>query len=222
MDIGSAFTYVFDDEEWIKKLAIGGAIFLVGVLTIPILIGIVILFIPVGYMFQVLKNVRDENPNPLPEWTDFGNLLKVGFFVSLIGIIYNIPVYLFACAAPITQLLPEMVQMDSDAASAIALVAVCLNCVQMILSLLIAFILPGAIIKYAQYDNFGAAFKFGEIFSFIGGNIGDYIIAILLSWVASFIGVFGIILCFIGVFFTMFWSMLVTGNLYGQLARKAE
>jgi len=221
MDIGSAFTYVFDDEEWIKKLAIGGALVLVAMITLPILVGIVILFIPVGYMFQVLKNVRDENPNPLPEWTDFGNLLKVGFFVSLIGIIYNIPVYLFACAAPIVQLLPDMAQMDSDAASAIAFVAICLNCFQMILSLLIAFILPAAIIKYAQADSFGDAFKFGEIFSFISGNIGDYIIAVLLSWVASLIGFFGIILCFIGMFFTMFWSMLVAGNLYGQLARKA-
>ncbi len=221
MDIGSAFTYVFDDEEWIKKLAIGGALVLVAMITIPILVGIVILFIPVGYMFQVLKNVRDENPNPLPEWTDFGNLLKVGFFVSLIGIIYNIPVYLFACAAPIVQLLPEMAQMDSDAAGAIAFVALCLNCVQIVLSLLIGFILPAAIIKYAQDDNFGSAFKFGEIFSFISGNIGDYIIAVLLSWVASLIGFFGIILCFIGMFFTMFWSMLVAGNLYGQLARKA-
>ena len=26
MDIGSAFTFMFDDEEWVKKLAIGGGI----------------------------------------------------------------------------------------------------------------------------------------------------------------------------------------------------
>ena len=28
MDIGSAFTFMFDDEEWIKKIAIGGGIIL--------------------------------------------------------------------------------------------------------------------------------------------------------------------------------------------------
>ena len=222
MDIGSAFTFVFDDEEWVKKLAIGGAIFLVGILTIWILVGIVILFIPAGYMFLTLKNVRDENPNPLPEWTDFGELLKIGFFVFLIFFIYNIPVYILSCAGPLLQLAPEMAQMDSDATAAVGFVVVCLNCFQFALSLLIAFIIPGALIKYAQYDSFGAAFKFGEIFSFIGANIGDYIIAVLLGWVASLIGFFGIILCFIGVFFTTFWSMLVTGNLYGQLARKVE
>ncbi len=221
MDIGSAFTYVFDDEEWIKKLAIGGAIFLVGALTFWILIGIVILFIPTGYMFLTLKNVRDENPNPLPEWTDFGNLLKVGFFVSLIVFVYQIPALLLYCATFVVQFMPQMTQMDADAASAIAMVGVCLWCFQIIVGLLIGFILPAAIIKYAQDDNFGSAFKFGEIFSFISGNIGDYIIAVLLSWVASLIGFFGIILCFIGMFFTMFWSMLVAGNLYGQLARKA-
>ena len=48
MDIGSAFTFVFDDEEWVKKLAIGGVILLVGLVTSLILVGIVILFIPLG------------------------------------------------------------------------------------------------------------------------------------------------------------------------------
>ncbi|MCB0182480.1 MAG: DUF4013 domain-containing protein, partial [Anaerolineae bacterium] len=78
-----------------------------------------------------------------------------------------------------------------------------------------------AVIRYAQYDTLGAAFQFGDIFNFIKANIGDYIIVVLLSWVASIIAAFGVILCLVGVFFTFFWSILVTGNLYGQLAKKA-
>jgi hypothetical protein len=60
------------------------------------------------------------------------------------------------------------------------------------------------------------------MFSFISNNFGDYIIVILLVWVATFIASFGTILCGIGIFFTNFWAFLVTANLYGQLARKAQ
>jgi hypothetical protein len=86
---------------------------------------------------------------------------------------------------------------------------------------LAAVLLPAGLIRYAQYDSLGSAFQFGEIFSFISSNIGDYIIVVLLTWVAQFIAGFGVILCLIGVVFTGFWAILVTGNLYGQLARKA-
>lgn len=221
MDIGSAFTFVFDDQDWIKKLAIGGLIVLAGIITIPILVGFAILLLVSGYMIEVLKNVRDQNPTPLPEWTDFGALLKTGFFVFVIGLVYYIPVYVFACAGGLVQFLPEMTQMDTDVADMMIIVTMCLNCVQFIISFLAGFVLPAGLIRYAQTDSLGAAFQFGEIFSFIRTNIGDYIIAVLLSWVASLIGMFGLILCVVGVFFTGFWSVLVSAHLYGQLARKA-
>lgn len=223
MDIGSAFTYVFDDEDWIKKLAIGGGIAIAGVILLPVLLLGLVLFLPLsGYMIRVIQNVRDGQPKPLPEWTNFGELFKVGFFVTVIAIIYQLPAIVFSCASTFAQLAPQMADMDSDLVGTMAIVATCLNCVQIILSLAASVLLPAAWIRYAQNESFGAAFQFGEIFSFISGNIGDYIIAILLSWVASFIAFFGFILCVIGVFFTTFWAVLVSANLYGQLARKAQ
>lgn len=222
MDIGSAFTYMFDDSEWIKKLAIGGGIMLAGLILAPILVGL-LLFLPLsGYMIATLRNVRDGAPTPLPEWTDFGGLFKTGLMVFLIGLVYYIPVILISCVSGMVQAIPAAAEMDSDAASAFAIIALCLNCFQFLISLLVGIITPAAIIRYAQYDNFAAAFQFGEIINFIKANIGDYIIVILLSWVAGMVAGFGLILCLIGVFFTIFWSYLVAGNLYGQLARKAQ
>jgi hypothetical protein len=222
MEIGSAFTYMFDDSDWIKKLAIGGGIMLAGLILSPILVGL-LLFLPIsGYMLATLKNVRDGSPTPLPEWTDFGGLFKTGLMVFLIGLVYYIPVILIACGSGLVQSIPAMADMDSDAAGIFAAIAVCLNCFQFIVSLLVGIVTPAAIIRYAQYDTFASAFQFGEIMAFIRGNIGDYIIVILLSWVAAMLAGFGLILCLIGVFFTAFWSYLVVGNLYGQLARKAQ
>lgn len=218
MDIGSAFTYMFDDEDWIKKIAIGGGITLAGLILLPILIGLA-LFLPVGgYMLQTLKNVRDGRPTPLPEWTDFGSLFSKGLMIFVIGLVYNLPALLVSCGAGGLNMVAP--QLDSDAAQALVIAAACLSCLQVILSLLGAALLPAALIRYAQYDTLGSAFQFGEIFRFISNNIGDYVIVVLLSWVASLIAMFGVILCLIGVIFTGFWSILVTANLYGQLARK--
>jgi hypothetical protein len=220
MDIGSAFTFAFDDPDWIKKLAIGGGIILAGVILSPILIGIA-LFLPLGgYMLETLKNVRDGQPTPLPEWSDFGDLFSKGLMVFVIALVYNIPALLITCASVGVSMGGQ--QFDTDTANALVFVTVCLNCLQIILSLLGNALVPAALIRYAQYDTLGSAFQFREIFSFISANIGDYIIAILLSWVAGLVAAFGLILCLIGVFFTGFWSYLVAANLYGQLARKAS
>jgi len=218
MDIGSAFTYMFDDEEWIKKIAIGGGITLAALILSPILIGLA-LFLPLGgYMLETLKNVRDGRPIPLPEWTDFGSLFSKGLMVAVIALVYNLPALLVSCATGgLNAFAP---QMDSDAAQVVIIAAGCLSCFQIVLSLLGNALLPAALIRYAEYDTLGSAFQFGQVFSFISNNIGDYVIVVLLGWVASLIAGFGVILCLIGVIFTGFWSILVTANLYGQLARK--
>jgi hypothetical protein len=221
MDIGSAFSFVFDDQDWIKKVAIGGGIILAGLILTPILVGLA-LFLPVGgYMLETLKNVRDGRPTPLPEWTDFGALFSKGLMVFVIYLVYNIPSIILSCAGAGVGFAVESPDVDPDLAASLGIVSVCLSCVQIIVSLLGNALVPAALIRYAASDSLGSAFQFGEMFNFIKNNIGDYIIVILLSWVAGIVGALGLILCLIGVFFTTFWSNLVTANLYGQLARKA-
>jgi hypothetical protein len=211
---------MFDDADWIKKLAIGGGIAFIGLILSPILIGLVILLMITGYMLEVLKNVRDGRPLPLPEWTDFGDLLRKGFMVGVIGFVYNIPALLFVCATQAANFGLTSTT-DTDTASALGIAVACLACLQIIFSLIAAILLPAGMIRYARYETLGSAFQFGEIYRFISSNIGDYAIVVILGIVAQFIAGLGIILCFIGFFFTFFWSILVMGNLYGQLARKA-
>jgi hypothetical protein len=220
MDIGSAFTFAFDDENWIVKLIIGGAVVLGAILLSPILIGLA-LFLPLaGYMLQVLQNVRDGQPVPLPEWSDFGGLFSKGLMVFVVGLVYAIPVLLFACASIGLGIVTSLPEVNSDLAGALGIASICLSCLQILFGLALAILLPGAFIFYAENEQFGDAFKFGEIFNFITSNLGDYIIVVLLGIVAQFIAQFGVILCLVGIFVTSFWATLVQANLYGQLARK--
>ncbi len=220
MDIGSAFTFMFDDADWIKKILIGGAIVFGALLLSPILVGLVLFFPLLGYMLEVLKNVRQGQPTPLPEWSDFGALFMTGLMVFIISLVYNIPALIFAGIGVVANIVAA--SGGGDTAEVLGIVSACLSCVQIVLSLLAYFLLPAGLIRYARYETLGSAFQFGEIFSFISGNLGDYIITVVVAWVAALISMLGIILCGIGVFFTYFWGMLVTGNLFGQLARKAE
>jgi hypothetical protein len=79
---------------------------------------------------------------------------------------------------------------------------------------------PAALIRYAGYGTLRSAFHLDQILDLITANPADYVNAVLAGWVAQIMAVWGIVLCGVGLFFTLFWSMLVTAHLCGQLARK--
>jgi hypothetical protein len=132
-----------------------------------------------------------------------------------------IPVILLSCIQGIgTAALTS--NQNQDAQSVVGILSACFSCLIGLWSLVVAVIIPAVMIRYAEVGEFMAGFRFGEIFSVITANVGGYIVVLLLTWVASFIGQLGIILCIIGVIFTSFWSYLVGGNLLGQLAAQTR
>jgi hypothetical protein len=207
MDIGSSFTYMFEDENWIKKIVIGGIVAIIPIVN----------FAAFGYLIQVIRNIRDGHPTPLPEWDQFGAYFMDGLWIFLIVLVYLIPVILLSCIQGVgTAALAN--NQNQDAQGAVGILSFCFSCLIGLWSLVVAILIPAVMIRYAEVGEFMAGFRFGEIFSVITANVGSYVIVLLLMWVASFVGQLGIILCVIGVIFTSFWSYLVGGNLLGQLA----
>jgi hypothetical protein len=210
MDIGSSFTYMFEDEDWIKKILIGGVVALIPIVN----------FAAIGYLIQTLRNVRDGQPLPLPEWDQFGQYFMDGLWVFLIFLVWAIPIILVACLQGIgTAVLAEA---NEDVASAVGIVSACFSCLMGLWGLVLGIIGPAILIRYAEVGEFMAGFRFSEVFAVITANIGNYIIVMLLIWVASFVASLGVILCVVGVIFTQFWSYLVAGNLMGQLAAQHQ
>lgn len=210
MDIGASFSYMFQDEDWIKKILIGGV-----VAAIPI-----VNFAAIGYMIQIIRNVRDGQALPLPEWDEFGKFFVDGLWIFLIFLVWAIPIILVACLQGVgTAVLAEA---GEDAANVFGVISACFTCVIVLWALVIAAVSPAILVRYTEVGEFMAGFQFSEIFGIIRANVGNYIIVILLIWVASLIASFGVILCLIGVIFTEFWSYLVAGNLMGQLAAQEQ
>ena len=222
MDIGKSFTYVMEDPNWIKKVLVGGGILFVGIvfiwlLAIPLLLAGIIL---TGYTLTVIRNVAESNQLPLPEWSDFGGLFMKGLYGVLGTIVLYLPAILIACCAGGVGALPSM---SKDVPSAVQYVAMCLNCLQGLFFFVLGLIQPAAMTRFAMIENQVSVFwDFRGNLDFIMKNLSNYIIAVIVAAVASMISMFGIILCGIGLPFTLFWSGLVGAFLYGELWRASQ
>ncbi len=213
MDIGRAFTFVFDDEEWIKKILVGGLLSL-----IP-LVGS---FIVYGYMLEIVSRVYSDAEEPLPQWDDMGGYLARGFFLWIGVLIWFLPVtLLIGCVAVV--LIVAGGSTGQDAAVAISTIAAIGLIGVMLFVILIwsVIVMPIILGRYAVKRSFGAMFQFGEIMGDIR-QIGAMPILILLViyFIAGFIGQLGFIACFVGIIFTSFYANVVTAHGAGQVYRR--
>jgi hypothetical protein len=204
MDFGKAFTYVFDDEEWLKKIGLGGLLALIPVFGF---------FVVLGWGVEITKRVIKGDPEVLPEWDDFGGFLSMGFQAFLIFFVYTLPVILISICTSLPFFFKGA---DNSFNVAFGFVAVCFSCVSLFYSLAAYLVLPAAIGKFAATGELSEAFKLAEIFKVVKDNLGDYGLVLLGGLVASFVGSLGSIACLIGVIFTMVYSVAINGHLWGQ------
>ena len=220
MDIGKSLTYITQDQDWIKKILLGGVITLIPV------VGPLFAF---GYMLETMKNVIAGREVPLPEVTgDFGSRLVEGLKVWVIAFIYALPLILFtvfAQAGNMTPLMAEKVEQSIlDILTTVSIgVSVCCGCLSLLYAILMGLILPFVWGKYAETGQFGDAFRLGELFGMLKDNLGHAFVVLLVNVLAGLVaGVEGTIVCVIGLIFTLFYAQLVMAFLYGSLYRQAK
>ena len=206
MDFGQAFTFVFEDEEWIKKIGLGGLLCL-----IPIIGWLVVM----GWGVEITKRVINKETEILPDWSDFGGYLTRGFLVFLVAFVYLLPVTIFSgCSGGLTALADSY---GEDAMITAAwVITSCISCVIFLYSIAAYLVLPAAIGKYAVTGELGEAFKLKEIYSMVRDNLGTYGLVLLGGLVASLVASVGTIACVIGVLFTSVYAMAINGHLWGQ------
>jgi hypothetical protein len=213
VDIGSSFGYMFQDQDWPKKIIVGGLISLVPILN----------FAALGYLVQVIRNVRDGQALPLPEWDQLGEHFGTGLYVFLIFLVYSIPIILLACiqsgASIILGSAAEGRTGADAAASLFSLISICMSCLIGLWALVIGVLSPAILVRFADTSEFRSGLQLGELVSIIRANPGSYLIAMIVVWVVlDVIAPLGLLACGVGVIVTGFWAMLVSGHVLGQLA----
>lgn len=211
MDIGKAFGFVFEDEEWVAKFLVAIGILLAGAvlffLIIPPILAAILLS---GYGVEITRRVIKGRTPVLPEWNDWGQLFLDGLLVTIIGIVYALPIIIvgLCLGAPI-----GIAGEESAAAAAFGSILGCLN---FMWAIVMSFLLPAAIAFYVKEGELAAAFRFGEIWSFVRGNLNIYLITAIMAWVAGLLAGLGFLVCLIGLLVTIPYAEFVTGYLYGQ------
>ena len=217
MDYGKAFSFVFDDEAWISKVIIGGLLTASFILIIPV-------FIVLGYSEQVAKRAM-LGEKGLPEWKDWGDLLKRGFSLSVVFFVYMIPAYVFILI-PVIGLFVLGAVADGGGSDALGGLAVLLilmaYAVFFIFIILFNLLMPAIVAQFVRTDSIGETLNILNLFTVVKNNFVNILILVAFSMVAGFVAQIGLIACFIGVFFTGFYAQLMLYNLYGQFAKTVE
>jgi hypothetical protein len=219
VDISRAFSYAFDDKEWVSKLGIAAAIGLVSAITTPILIGLVGWAILLGYYVELVRNLRDGHPTPLPRWDKYADLLSRGASVLTAGFVYSIPNFLLSCCVATTSGFWQ----DNFTGSFIGFGTVCcLVPILLIYNLVTWPMLALGVARYAEERNIGVFFQFGDLFDTLRRNIGTTTRWILFTFVLNFVlSILGAIPC-IGWIIVPALAIPVQGYLTAALAGLIE
>jgi hypothetical protein len=191
IDFGKSFTFLFRDRDWLMKVLLGG----VWVLGCAVLIGIPVLL---GYSRRSFLKLVEDDAAPLPQW-NFQEDVQAGLPVLGAALIYG------------------------GATIGVNLVLGFIPClgwlIGMAVSLALSFVMPAVCVSVWVKGRFDAAFDFDWIMKFISSNPGNYVIAVVLSFIAALLSQLGYILFVIGVVFTSFWAIMVSVHLYAQVYR---
>jgi hypothetical protein len=208
MDYTESLSFSFRDEEWIKKVGIGGVI---GVLVMYTGILIFLSVFAFGYYVAVLRQAASGKADKLPEWNDWGKLFADGISALMIGVVHFVVIG-GICAISIVYVANSFFS-DGEMAFAIVLISLA--------TLFSLIVFPNlGLVQYAVSGNLGDAFNFGKIFFFLKRELANFLGAAIFSFILNLT----LFIMGLGIFspFTNFWGMIVQAHLFGQCANEAR
>ncbi|EKD49372.1 MAG: hypothetical protein ACD_63C00168G0005, partial [uncultured bacterium] len=166
-----------------------------------------------GYIVWTTRNVIRKEKNPLPEWSNYGDMAICGLKLWLCYFIYYLPLVVIILI-PIFILF--WISFMSGNMFYLAFIFG-LYGLFLLLTLAYSLLFPSIYLRFVMTDDISETFKINEVFNFTKRNIGNVLLFIVFSWLAGMIASVGFIALFVGVFFTMFYAYCIQAHLMGQL-----
>lgn len=210
IDFARPFTFVFEDPQWLMKIVIGGLFYIAAMF----IVGFFFIF---GYLGRMTRNIIAGNPRPLPEWNDLGEYFAEGLKLSVVALVYILPIFLVMAVLVIPVILLE----GRSGEEAAGMMATCLMMAVIPLSLLASIIIPAALVRGMAENRPFAGLEITQVLGFIRNNLTNYLIAFMIYILSSFLSQFGVILLCVGVFFTAFWAQVVATAAFAEAYRLA-
>lgn len=116
----------------------------------------------------------------LPEWDDWGKLLRDGFFVTVAEIVYTLPfILLIIVGAAATGGLTSVTGSENAAGLIATTGGLGILCLVFLFVIALLLLMPAILIQYAIKDDFGALFRFNEVFGLMRANMADILMVFL-------------------------------------------
>lgn len=229
MDFIRALTFITEDERWKEKIAIGTVVALISGMLMSVLIGVLGIFIMMGYTVRLLQNVQRGEQQPLPEWDQWSEDLSRGFKLFVVTFVWSLPAVLVSLPVLFGGIIASA---DSDVASMFGVSVVLLGmCLAFLYGIFIYLVMPAFTVRFAEHEQISDGLRVSEVWEWTRVRLGDVIMFLVAFIVASLVigtvgAIAGTVLCIIGLIVTIPLSSLLTMlyqyHLMGQLAYKAR
>ena len=168
IDIGRSVTYPFEDRQWVKKV---GMLFVLG-------------FIPgmniiawSGYAISVARNIVRGASHPLPDWSDWSDILVRGL-LSLVGaFFYFLPAYFVSC------LIAGVTQFFASPSSGITftLIQCCASLFILIYGVAASLFINAAHVHFVLSDQFRSYIEVGARFRDLQSNTSLFVMLFVVQ-----------------------------------------
>lgn len=213
MDFGKAFSFITEDTNWFKKIAIGALLVLTGIGGIAL----------TGWMIELVRRVVNKESEPLPDWSKLGEYIVSGLKIMVVVLVWLIPMMILIGIMVGGQALVAQQLNEQDAATIILIVTLCFSTLIFIYTFVIALLYGPLFGLMGEGVPLGKLLNPASSFRLLKKNFGGYLLAMIVgSLIASFLASIGTIACGIGAFFGSAYGTAVMGHLLGQAHAKAK
>lgn len=204
LDINKAFTFVFEDPEWLRKIGIAGFLTLTIIGAIPV----------AGWTLEIQHRVIRTGKGSLPEWSPMGQYVINGLKFMLLWFITLLPYYALLLAAV------AFARRGSEAYFLVMLLVQILGLFTSMALLLWMALLSG---RFAETFSFTQSLNLPLLFSLFKVNWKQFVGAAFLGYIASYGAMMiGYMLLCVGVLFTSPIGAAIMNHFHGQAYRNAR
>jgi hypothetical protein len=233
MDAAKSFSFPFEDPDWLSKLGLGALISMIPILN----------FAWSGYLVEIIRNVRNDHPGPLPTWDDLGKKFNKGLILFGAALVYLAPALVALCL-PLGIIAlsssssgnSNMQDLGQTLTEAGGVLFLSLLCIFILYGFLFSILYPAILEMFSREGTFASCFRLREAFELVRRNTGVFLTAwgvslitglgvgLLVGFVNLVVGFIPCIGWIVGTVFSFIsavYANVVYAHLFGQFGRAA-